>query len=57
MVAAMLEVILEKGRDRSVRRRHPWVLSGAVARTEGDAAPGAFACVRSTDGEVLGFGH
>ena len=57
MVGAMLEVILAKGRDRSVRRRHPWVLSGAVARTEGDAAPGAFARVRSSDGEGLGFGH
>jgi len=53
----MLDVILEPGRDRSLRRRHPWVLSGAVARTEGDAAPGAFARVRSNDGEVLGFGH
>lgn len=53
----MLDVILEPGRDRSLRRRHPWVLSGAVARTEGDAARGAFARVLSSDGEVLGFGH
>ena len=53
----MLEVILEKGRDRSLRRRHPWVWSGAVARVGGDVIPGAFARVLSSGGEVLGYGH
>jgi len=53
----MLDVVLQPGRDRSVRRRHPWVLSGAVARTVGDAAPGAWARVVSAEGEPLGFGH
>jgi 23S rRNA (cytosine1962-C5)-methyltransferase len=53
----VLDVILHPGRDRSLRRRHPWVLSGAVARTEGEPAPGAFARVLAAEGEVLGFGH
>ena len=33
------------------------MLSGAVARTEGEPAPGAFARVLAAEGEVLGFGH
>ena len=54
----MLDVILEQGRDRSVRRRHPWVLSGAVARVDhGPGEPGDWARVRSSEGEVLAYGH
>jgi 23S rRNA (cytosine1962-C5)-methyltransferase len=51
------DVVLRPGRDRSLRRRHPWVLSGAVARVEPESPPGAFARVLSAEGEVLGFGH
>ena len=53
----MIDVVLHPGRDRSLRRRHPWVLSGAVARVAGEPAPGAFARVLAAEGEVLGFGH
>lgn len=53
----MLDVVLHPGRDRSVRRRHPWVLSGAVARTVGESPPGGWARVLSAEGETLGFGH
>ena len=53
----MLDVVLHPGRDRSLRRRHPWVLSGAVASVQGDPEPGAFARVLAAEGEVLGFGH
>lgn len=34
-------LVLAKGREKSLLRHHPWVFSGAVARLEGDAAPGA----------------
>jgi len=50
-------VILHPERERSVRRRHPWLLSGAVARVEGEPAPGDLVAVRSAAGEVLGHGH
>jgi 23S rRNA (cytosine1962-C5)-methyltransferase len=50
------DVVLAPGRDRSVRRRHPWVLSGAVARVEGEAAPGATVRVLSAEGETVGWG-
>jgi 23S rRNA (cytosine1962-C5)-methyltransferase len=53
----MIDIVLKPGRDRSVRRRHPWLLSGAVARVEGVPERGAFVRVLSSDGEVLGFGH
>lgn len=53
----MLDVELRAGRDRSIRRRHPWVLSGAVAKVSGDPAPGAWTRVSTASGEVLGFGH
>jgi 23S rRNA (cytosine1962-C5)-methyltransferase len=50
-----LEVILKTGRDASLRRRHPWVYSGAVARVNGQALPGAVAAVRASDGEFLAW--
>ncbi|MBW2383959.1 MAG: class I SAM-dependent rRNA methyltransferase [Deltaproteobacteria bacterium] len=56
---AMRDIILKPGRDRSLRRGHPWLMSGAVARMTGDAeaSPGEWVCVRSADGEVIGHGH
>jgi 23S rRNA (cytosine1962-C5)-methyltransferase len=50
-------VILKQGRDVSVRRRHPWVFSGAVADRQGTLQRGCFVEVRAKDGSVLGCGH
>ena len=36
----MISIDLKPGRDASVRRRHPWLFSGAVARTRGDGEDG-----------------
>ena len=44
---------LKAGRDRSVRRRHPWIFSGAVASMEGDVQPGETVEVLSDGGEWL----
>ncbi|MBW2269489.1 MAG: class I SAM-dependent rRNA methyltransferase [Deltaproteobacteria bacterium] len=54
-----MDVILHAGRERSVLRRHPWILSGAVANVAPAAAaqPGAWVRVLSHGGEVLGFGY
>lgn len=52
----MIEVVLQPGRDRSVRRRHPWVLSGAVGRVGDGAEAGEFVRVLSAEGETLGCG-
>jgi 23S rRNA (cytosine1962-C5)-methyltransferase len=52
----MEEVTLRPGRDRSARRRHPWLLSGSVAREPGEAAAGRVVRVLSAEGETLGWG-
>ena len=49
-------VVLAPGRERSLRERHPWVFSGAVAALEGEAAPGETVEVRSTDGAFCAYG-
>ncbi len=53
----MTDLVLCPGRDRSVRRRHPWLLSGSVDRLEGEASSGSEVRVLSSAGEVLGWGH
>ena len=50
------KIILKKGRERSVERRHPWIFSGAVARMEGTLSSGDTAAVCSAEGKVLGYG-
>jgi 23S rRNA (cytosine1962-C5)-methyltransferase len=50
---AVKALVLKKGREKSVRRRHPWIYSGAVARVAGKAAPGETVEVRSASGEPL----
>lgn len=52
----MATVILKKGRDKSVRHRHPWIFSGAIDRVEGEPAPGATVAVQAADGSALGWG-
>lgn len=50
-------IILHAQRDVSVRRRHPWLFSGAIARVEGKPEPGALVAVHSFDGAFLAWGH
>ncbi len=45
---------LRPNRERSVKRLHPWVFSGAVAKVEGSPAPGDTVQVRASDGTVFG---
>ena len=50
----MKKVVLNAKRDRSVRRHHPWVFSGAVA--SGEAESGETVEVCAAGGETLGYG-
>ena len=50
-------IILAPRRDVSVRRRHPWLFSGAIRRVEGAAPSGALVAVHSAEGEFLAWGH
>ena len=47
----MNHLILKKGRERSVKRRHPWIFSGAVEKAGGTA--GETLEVRDSSGKVL----
>ena len=48
-------VRLKAGREKSLRRRHPWVFSGAIERVEGEPDPGATVRVASNGGEFLAY--
>ena len=50
----MNRVILKPGRERSLKRRHPWIFSGAIA--EGAAESGETVEVCAANGETLGYG-
>lgn len=49
----MMHLILKPGRDKSLKRRHPWVFAGAIARVEGNPASGETVELRSAAGEFL----
>ena len=49
----MHKLILKAGREKSLKRRHPWVFSGAVARVAGKPAPGETVEIQSPAGETL----
>ena len=54
----MIRIILNKGKEQSLKRFHPWVFSGAVKKIEGgEPAEGDVVEVYSSVGEYLGCGH
>ncbi|MGD9099224.1 MAG: class I SAM-dependent rRNA methyltransferase [Anaerolineae bacterium] len=48
---------LKPKRDRSVRQRHPWLFSGAIARSDDGAQDGELVDVFSSGGEWLARGY
>lgn len=52
----MFEVVLKKGKERSLLRRHPWVYDTAVAKTKGNPMSGDTVKVLSFDGRFLAWG-
>ena len=55
----MQDIVLKKGKEKSLLRRHPWVYDTAVAKvaSKGDKiAPGEIVRVLSHEGVELGFG-
>jgi 23S rRNA (cytosine1962-C5)-methyltransferase len=51
-----MRVTLKPGRDFSVRSGHPWIFSGAIAKTEGEGSTGELVAVHAADGRLLGSG-
>ncbi|MGH8635427.1 MAG: class I SAM-dependent rRNA methyltransferase [Burkholderiales bacterium] len=52
----MHKLILKAGREKSLKRRHPWVFSGAVAKVQGEPGPGETVAIGSATGEFLAVG-
>lgn len=58
----MTTIILKPKKEESLKRRHPWVFSGAIERivtSSHSVKPeeGELVCVQSHNGEILGVGH
>ena len=51
----MNKLILKPSREKSLKRRHPWVFSGAVEKTGGDPQAGNTIAVHSSDGAFLAY--
>ena len=49
----MIKLVLKPGREKSLKRRHPWVFSGAVAKITGTPEAGETIEVHGSDGEFL----
>jgi len=54
MAASLPKICLKQGRDKSLRRLHPWVFSGAIERVEGAPVAGDSAAIVAASGETLG---
>ena len=50
------EIILKKGREKSLHLRHPWIFSGAIAEVKGSPQPGDTVQVTAAGGADLGIG-
>ncbi len=48
-----MQVILKKGREKSLLRRHPWIFSGAIQQVDGEPASGSTVDLLSSDRQFL----
>jgi 23S rRNA (cytosine1962-C5)-methyltransferase len=53
--AGEVAVVLKPGKEKSLRRRHPWVYATAVSHVTGNPAGGATVAVRGADGAWLAW--
>lgn len=53
----MIIITLKAHKEESLKRFHPWVFSGAIARMSEEPEEGELVKVVSRDGETLGYGH
>lgn len=50
-------VILKRGKEESLLRRHPWIFSGAIQRTTGKPEEGELVTVYTCDNKFIARGH
>jgi 23S rRNA (cytosine1962-C5)-methyltransferase len=48
-----MSIILKKGREKSLLRRHPWIFSGAIQHADENIAPGSTVDLLSSDKQFL----
>ena len=53
----MKKITLQKGKEKSLLRYHPWVFSGAVARQDKEIAEGDIVEIYNSDNQYLATGH
>ena len=51
----MYSLFLKPGREKSLKRRHPWVFAGAVSHVKGEPASGETVRVLDSNGQCLGL--
>ena len=51
------KVYLKPGKEESLKRFHPWVFSGAIARIEGEPEEGEIVDVYTSKKEIIACGH
>jgi 23S rRNA (cytosine1962-C5)-methyltransferase len=49
-------IVLKRGKESSLKRLHPWIFSGAIARKESEPALGDPVQIRGADNTLLGTG-
>jgi 23S rRNA (cytosine1962-C5)-methyltransferase len=54
--AAMIDVVLKKGKEKAVLQRHPWVFSGAIERVKGKPANGDIVRLTDAAGKFMAYG-
>ena len=52
----MKAIVLKRGREKSLIRRHPWIFSGAIARVEGHPERGETVAVLAAEGALIARG-
>nr|MBC7611387.1 class I SAM-dependent rRNA methyltransferase [Pseudopedobacter sp.] len=53
----MIDIILNKGKEKAVLQKHPWVFSGALAQIKGKPANGDLVKVFDTKNTFLAYGY
>ena len=54
---AYKRILLKRGKEDSLRRFHPWVFSGAIARLDDGIEEGDVVDVCTNDGKLIAVGH
>lgn len=56
-MAERVKIVLKSGKDQSLRRRHPWIFSGAIKKIYGNPGEGDVVEVYDNKDEFLALGH